>query len=215
MTTQDHRVQSNYLRVKNQKIPGHKLISLLWRKSENSLVKILKITKLVTTQDNRAQSNYLKIKNLKIHGHKNISSFWKKPDNSLDKFSFGGFRIKKKLKPCLRSAENIASSPLDLTTYCQELISTSPLTSTLTPPSPSNWMNHLGFLSLDDQDTDGELPLLVSLRLPLPLSQLPYFNDTKRKNRRWVSLFFTGIGGQGQSPSTYYFWGGNKFSSGF
>ena len=67
-----------------------------------------------------------------------------------------------------------------MTTYSHELISTSPLTSTLTPPSPSNWMNYLGFLSLDDQDTDGELPLLVSLRLPLPLSQLPYFNDTKR-----------------------------------
>ena len=171
VTTQDHRVQLNYLRFKNQKIPGHKYISPLWKNSDNSFDKNLKISKLVTTQENRAQ--YLKIKNLKIHGHKNISSFWRKPDKSLDKFSFGGFRIFKKLKPSLRSAENIASSPLDLTTYSHELISTSPLTTTLTPPPPSNWMNYLGFLSLDDQDTDGELPLLVSLRLPLPPSQLP------------------------------------------
>ena len=142
VTTQDHRVQLNYLRFKNQKIPGHKYISPLWKNSDNSFDKNLKISKLVTTQENRAQ--YLKIKNLKIHGHKNISSFWRKPDKSLDKFSFGGFRIFKKLKPPLRSAENIASSPLDLTTYSHELISTSPLTTTLTPPPPSNWMNYLG-----------------------------------------------------------------------
>ena len=40
VTTQDHRVQLNYLRFKKQKIPGHKYISPLWENSDNSFSKM-------------------------------------------------------------------------------------------------------------------------------------------------------------------------------
>ena len=56
---------------------------------------------------------------------------------------------------------------------------------------------------------DGKKYRILSVYRPCYGKNEGSLRVTMKKNRRWVFPFFTGRGGQGQSPPTSYFWGWN------